>query len=102
MNNNFALAAFMFTLVIPQSVIAAETVNTQVIQTEQGDSSAEKIILSESDLIRARLWDLSEVEWHRYKQLMQGIRGSISPATISRSEERRVGKECRSRWSPYH
>ena len=26
-----------------------------------------------------------------------------SPASrISRSEERRVGKECRSRWSPYH
>ena len=23
-------------------------------------------------------------------------------ASISRSEERRVGKECRSRWSPYH
>ena len=23
-------------------------------------------------------------------------------ATIIRSEERRVGKECRSRWSPYH
>src|SRR5258708_16990760 len=22
--------------------------------------------------------------------------------TTSRSEERRVGKECRSRWSPYH
>ena len=22
--------------------------------------------------------------------------------TIIRSEERRVGKECRSRWSPYH
>src|ERR1051326_3061595 len=24
------------------------------------------------------------------------------PANIDRSEERRVGKECRSRWSPYH
>src|SRR3712207_9104718 len=24
------------------------------------------------------------------------------PASSSRSEERRVGKECRSRWSPYH
>src|SRR5258708_37773601 len=24
------------------------------------------------------------------------------PETIKRSEERRVGKECRSRWSPYH
>ena len=23
-------------------------------------------------------------------------------ATFLRSEERRVGKECRSRWSPYH
>ena len=23
-------------------------------------------------------------------------------ANIYRSEERRVGKECRSRWSPYH
>src|SRR5258708_14130634 len=24
------------------------------------------------------------------------------PAPAARSEERRVGKECRSRWSPYH
>src|SRR5256885_9524649 len=24
------------------------------------------------------------------------------PENYSRSEERRVGKECRSRWSPYH
>src|SRR5258706_9745271 len=24
------------------------------------------------------------------------------PLQLSRSEERRVGKECRSRWSPYH
>ena len=23
-------------------------------------------------------------------------------APLARSEERRVGKECRSRWSPYH
>ena len=26
----------------------------------------------------------------------------INEVTIRRSEERRVGKECRSRWSPYH
>ena len=24
------------------------------------------------------------------------------PVPVVRSEERRVGKECRSRWSPYH
>ena len=28
--------------------------------------------------------------------------GVIQNAYPSRSEERRVGKECRSRWSPYH
>src|SRR5256885_2682869 len=26
----------------------------------------------------------------------------VVPAGFVRSEERRVGKECRSRWSPYH
>ena len=27
---------------------------------------------------------------------------NLSEAYYGRSEERRVGKECRSRWSPYH
>ena len=27
---------------------------------------------------------------------------STHTLTVYRSEERRVGKECRSRWSPYH
>ena len=27
---------------------------------------------------------------------------SVFSKIASRSEERRVGKECRSRWSPYH
>ena len=34
-----------------------------------------------------------------------GIEGTylnIIQAIYDRSEERRVGKECRSRWSPYH
>src|SRR5256885_5003382 len=31
-----------------------------------------------------------------------GIRGVDLRADVVRSEERRVGKECRSRWSPYH
>ena len=29
-------------------------------------------------------------------------RDSRTIMNIERSEERRVGKECRSRWSPYH
>ena len=27
---------------------------------------------------------------------------TVSMGMFTRSEERRVGKECRSRWSPYH
>ena len=33
--------------------------------------------------------------------LYHGPRNNL-PEESSRSEERRVGKECRSRWSPYH
>ena len=33
--------------------------------------------------------------------LRRSIAG-LGLAARSRSEERRVGKECRSRWSPYH
>src|SRR2546430_14429533 len=31
-----------------------------------------------------------------------GLREHAACALDDRSEERRVGKECRSRWSPYH
>ena len=34
--------------------------------------------------------------WLFFQPTLPGLRG------ILRSEERRVGKECRSRWSPYH
>ena len=27
---------------------------------------------------------------------------NLEKLSLTRSEERRVGKECRSRWSPYH
>ena len=36
------------------------------------------------------------------KTLAQNKHVSITIFATTRSEERRVGKECRSRWSPYH
>ena len=40
------------------------------------------------------------------KQLEYGKEGGLKQTLLlnddDRSEERRVGKECRSRWSPYH
>src|SRR3712207_9379199 len=32
----------------------------------------------------------------------QNTLSALNMGMIARSEERRVGKECRSRWSPYH
>ena len=39
-------------------------------------------------------------ELYRKKILLGGANDELQK--IKRSEERRVGKECRSRWSPYH
>src|SRR5689334_24400428 len=39
----------------------------------------------------------------RAEELVQLLRVRlVAEAASDRSEERRVGKECRSRWSPYH
>src|SRR3712207_5156161 len=38
----------------------------------------------------------------REKAQINKIRNERGEITTDRSEERRVGKECRSRWSPYH
>ena len=34
--------------------------------------------------------------------MAEAITNPQRPPVLLRSEERRVGKECRSRWSPYH
>ena len=36
------------------------------------------------------------------EEYADGKLGELHGMQIARSEERRVGKECRSRWSPYH
>ena len=36
------------------------------------------------------------------ENMLTGVQQQEKIYTVRRSEERRVGKECRSRWSPYH
>ena len=48
------------------------------------------------DELKARIFPLLQSQHELWMQKMQEILAE------SRSEERRVGKECRSRWSPYH
>src|SRR3712207_932297 len=50
--------------------------------------------LRDGDLFLQGLTPLDEEEDVTYDAIVGGTR--------ARSEERRVGKECRSRWSPYH
>ena len=57
-------------------------------------------------LFSHRIWAMTDVDSSRFPGassehllLNEEIRRSVN---LLRSEERRVGKECRSRWSPYH
>ena len=57
--------------------------------------------------IHAQDIELQTKEKYEYADATQLWRRTLNPAglsldTLTRSEERRVGKECRSRWSPYH
>ena len=43
-------------------------------------------------------------EGHEWQEMLFYLQRSLMVVMshVARSEERRVGKECRSRWSPYH
>ena len=42
------------------------------------------------------------VKWFNDLDITDRLNQSANVCNEYRSEERRVGKECRSRWSPYH
>ena len=47
---------------------------------------------------------MEELEFYlkKAKQVVYEVKKTVVGKDEARSEERRVGKECRSRWSPYH
>src|SRR5260221_10431406 len=53
---------------------------------------AKKISTTSYTLVKSAIPVGSSLIWH----------SDLGVQVITRSEERRVGKECRSRWSPYH
>ena len=83
MNSHMKRAILTLALAASFPVVAADLSQLQVNEIGQAKSPTAAIDLSETELARARVWELSETEWRRYQQLMQGIRGSISPSTIS-------------------
>src|SRR3712207_4598749 len=104
-------------------------VSTKLRGREQGSDSAKQALRSSLDRLGLDFVDLYLIHWplprlDRYVEswlameelLAEGLTRAIgvsnflpehldrlaAESSTVRSEERRVGKECRSRWSPYH
>ena len=51
---------------------------------------------------KAKIAKWAEFQKNFLDEFVQPAHQMIENVALQRSEERRVGKECRSRWSPYH
>jgi integrating conjugative element protein (TIGR03759 family) len=76
-------AGLWWVLLAAVPVYAIDRATTEILETSTGRPATPDTALSASELARAQGWGLSATEWQRYQALMQGIRGSVSPTTIS-------------------
>ena len=52
-------------------------------QLRETETQIEATSLSDTARRKSAAWNLNESEWHRYEELMQGIRGSVSATALS-------------------
>ena len=81
-------------------------VESQALKKEEDEAAKKRLEKLQEEIVRLEreYSDLEEI-WTSEKAEVQGsaqIQQKIEQSRQERSEERRVGKECRSRWSPYH
>ena len=81
--------------VLPDPVYNSKVVTKLVnnIMLDGKKTVAQKIVYDAFDIIK-------EKEGKDPLEVFEAALENVMP--VLRSEERRVGKECRSRWSPYH
>ena len=81
-------------------IAAAENTVNKFVKADLGVTQHIYLVLPTREFSRARL----ATEKESWFFLADGSLGPLEQNawSSSRSEERRVGKECRSRWSPYH
>ena len=93
--------------------LAADTAGRATMLGDSGVAAEVRAYLGEPAFQElARLTSRADVKGHLAVKsppnlvFCPGIMGSLlmseTKGGVWRSEERRVGKECRSRWSPYH
>src|SRR2546422_10671725 len=95
------LAAVSHDLRTPLASIKASVSSlrqTDVEWSEADEADLLATIEQNADRLDALIGNLLDMSRLPTRSLQPFLR----PTAIDRSEERRVGKECRSRWSPYH
>ena len=87
-------------------VITRGTTTPFPIQTSTGDPISGSLVTVQPSFC-AQTFDINVTDpsdlYLDWLDIGTGEHGGLDfDAVLRRSEERRVGKECRSRWSPYH
>src|SRR3712207_8417153 len=83
-------------------VTGVQTCALPICAVRTGESLAARFAAKEA--VAKALGAPGDLRWHD-AEVTVGDHGRprlTVRGTVARSEERRVGKECRSRWSPYH
>ena len=90
---------------IPSNIILADQFNKYVDGYSIGSNDLTMLVLGcdrDNDTV-SHIYDERNLAVRRaVRHLIEVAHSEGKTVSICRSEERRVGKECRSRWSPYH
>ena len=82
----------MYTMEYYSAIKMSEIMPFAAMWTDLEDIMLSEISQTEKDKYCYHMWNKKLKQMNVYNKI----------EADSRSEERRVGKECRSRWSPYH
>ena len=95
-----ALVLFIICLVVTFALAATDTATTpKIAAIKKANADAARAVVLSSDAGQVYLpEDLPAAGAQQQRRLFL----LVALRLLCRSEERRVGKECRSRWSPYH
>src|SRR3989449_3696211 len=98
-NAGITKASFTAAAGFTPTVLARGNLGTFHIQSKAGDYDAELKSHDNTDIVVVSIVVTpgGNSGWHYHPGPVL-----VTVKTGTRSEERRVGKECRSRWSPYH
>ena len=82
---------------LPLQILKEGNINGKIILLEPRRLAARNVAQRLAELLNEKTG-----ETVGYRMRAETCVGPATRLEVVRSEERRVGKECRSRWSPYH